>query len=725
MANVANASSGESGVRLVPKLEWTVTADFCGFAKVSTYWIDVHPHEPWVLFSPTSKCLAVWDYEDGTLVDSWEIPAEALPPWGHSIFCAKFIAQKDWILIQCYGKAYVYETISAHLDTVKVLEHPHQYCLQGEMVVHPSLPYILGAFNETVVLWDWEKGWEMITFEGHAVGVRGVLAFHPADGNVFASASRSGLIKIWDISKRSCVQTLVCGDGVTLQLDFCSRRQKSLLLSCHKMLNSLQEQRTVLVWDYRKGVCLGKLMTPAFDFHSGRTAFFHPRLPYICSSSDDDSHIRVWDESTLQLVSVYDNTKISFDLQDIAPCKRSDDVIAFGREGEFFVLQVVTKGGKEESEADIQRETFFGKRPRPQTPADDINERALLASRKRVVKIEDEAVCEAEEAECEKRNQQAARGLTADQELRCVGVHDASRGQIPTKDTHEPAPLAARTTGVKIEDEAVCGVEPECEKRIQQVAADLKQRCMQVLRQLREHTSTDITDEPTVLISGRTDLKTEEDESVCADTAEPECESRRIQQVAASLMDDPELRCMGALDALRGRTPTNDIDEAALLALRKRVVKIEDEAVCASEPECEEEGIQQVASGLAAHLELRCMQALAALRGHTPTNRDSDEPSLLAWRKKALEFEEEEAVCAAAEPECEERIQQVAAGLAASLELKCMAALDALREEHRLKESQQVERIRELENELGKLKADVAALVERMEGQSQSARLRG
>lgn len=62
--------------------------------------------------------------------------------------------------------------------------------------VHPTLPYLLSCSDDyTIRLWDWEKNWESIKFEGHTHFAMG-LCINPKDINSFASASLDKTIKV-------------------------------------------------------------------------------------------------------------------------------------------------------------------------------------------------------------------------------------------------------------------------------------------------------------------------------------------------------------------------------------------------------------------------------------------------------------------------------------------------------------------------------------------------
>ena len=107
---------------------------------------------------------------------------------------AKFIALKNWIVAAAddtFIRVYNYNT----LEKVKEFEAHKDYirCV----AVHPTLPYVLTASDDTVIkLWDWEKDWICTKiFEGHSHYVMQV-AFNPKDNLNFASASLDGTIKV-------------------------------------------------------------------------------------------------------------------------------------------------------------------------------------------------------------------------------------------------------------------------------------------------------------------------------------------------------------------------------------------------------------------------------------------------------------------------------------------------------------------------------------------------
>ncbi|GBG90574.1 hypothetical protein CBR_g50917 [Chara braunii] len=369
-------SGGEEEVQLVSQFEWSLLSSSDGSdrdrdsSKVKCLWIDVHPNKPWVLCSPSAiaKSLEVWDYEHGRRVASWMIPKL------HWVYSGKFVVQKeDWILARGGAKAFVFKIHTLSLECIKVLEHPGRTYM-WQMAVHPTAPYILTSFDKLIVLWVWtqETLWEKTTIECYVRSIE-ELRFHPTDSNIFASASSNGEIGVWNIRNRSCVQAIMIDirhyHRLLSGLDFCSRADtiRPLMLSCHDRFSD-GEDGTIVIWDYKKGVALVELRMS--DYRGLRSAFFHPHLPYVLGVSRDGI-IKVWKESNFDLMSSYYGGQ-RFYVQGMAPCRRSNHVIAFNDKGKFFVLQTVTKGRHEERSDRMQTTAVSPERPQTHLPPIDV-----------------------------------------------------------------------------------------------------------------------------------------------------------------------------------------------------------------------------------------------------------------------------------------------------------------------------------------------------------------
>ncbi|GBG70780.1 hypothetical protein CBR_g8078 [Chara braunii] len=460
----ATCARGQKDVQLVPELEWTLFDDSEKADSDGTFIsIDVHPHQPWVLCRPKENYLEVWNYEDGTRVTSWMLPSL------HDFIAAKFIAQKNWIATWRCERACVYETQASNLHCIKALEHPGSGYL-WEIAAHPTLPYILVSAAKFVVLWNWQKNWDKVTFEGHADRVQ-ALTFHPTDSNIFASASGDGTIKVWDIRNRWCVQTLrgYCDTAKIFKLDFCSRPEKPLILSCNDT-GLLIDYETLVLWDVKKEVALGKLRMD--DFQGLGTDFFHPHLPYILGVSGDDL-IRVWDESNHRLVASYDGG-LGFRVECVAPCRNSNSVIAFSGK-KFVVLKIATKGRNEESKAKMQMASFSAKRPRMNTPNDSVDEPGTCVSKKkRVVEMEDKAGYG--KPEVEERILQAVASL----ELKWMEAMNEVREEHAGKIQKMEDDLEVKR--MKAENE----MKEEHAERLRKLEHDLELKHMKAVKELRE-----------------------------------------------------------------------------------------------------------------------------------------------------------------------------------------------------------------------------------------------
>lgn len=121
---------------------------------------DFHPTQPWVLLSLFNGELQIWNYLTQTLVQTITISDKP-------VRCAKFIARQDWIVaVSDDQKVYV-------LDC-KTSEHVTKFEAHSDFIrsvdVHPTLPLVLtSSDDQTVKLWDWEKGWACQVFSGHTL----------------------------------------------------------------------------------------------------------------------------------------------------------------------------------------------------------------------------------------------------------------------------------------------------------------------------------------------------------------------------------------------------------------------------------------------------------------------------------------------------------------------------------------------------------------------------
>ncbi|GBG70834.1 hypothetical protein CBR_g8134 [Chara braunii] len=305
--------------------------------------INLHPREPWLIFTPDRKSLLqVWNYEDGKQVASWVVPGRV-----NDVREAGFIPQREnWIAVRRWTIYEVYECQGSNLRRLTRLQtETGDSHYTWKMAVHQSLPCLLAGFiHKDFFLWHWSGKLEKAKFEGHNADVS-ALVFHPTEEQIFASASEDNVIKVWNLEKRSIIQTL-SDDGKRriYRMGFCGGGERSLLITSHK------GDQNVRVWDYKKGSCIARWK--AHD--KCRASLFHPHLPYIMTAAVD-GEIRVWSESSYQQVSSLSIECHKDGILSMLPSKIYSKLIVAGR-GEFHVVEVETGISKGDQKKDEQEQ---------------------------------------------------------------------------------------------------------------------------------------------------------------------------------------------------------------------------------------------------------------------------------------------------------------------------------------------------------------------------------
>lgn len=175
--------------------------------------VDLHPSLPWVLIALYVGNVTIYDYESQTQVRSIEVT-------NAPVRCAKFIVRKQWIIVGSDDtKLRVYNYNTA--EKVKTIEEHTDYI--RHIVVHPTLPYVLSCSDDdTIKLFDWEKGWAKVnTFQDHEHYIM-QLAINSKDPSMFASGSLDKRIKIWTVGtqKSTANYTLSGHEAGVNSLDF-------------------------------------------------------------------------------------------------------------------------------------------------------------------------------------------------------------------------------------------------------------------------------------------------------------------------------------------------------------------------------------------------------------------------------------------------------------------------------------------------------------------------
>mmetsp|Transcript_579 Transcript_579/g.1192 ORF Transcript_579/g.1192 Transcript_579/m.1192 type:complete len:972 (+) Transcript_579:202-3117(+) len=240
--------------------------------------VDIHPTESWALAALYSGNVTIWDYESGSNVKTFEV--SELP-----VRCAKFITRKQWFVASSDDmrlRVYNYNT----MEKIKDFEAHSDYIRYVE--VHPTLPYFLTSSDDmTIKCWDWDRGFDCTQlFEGHSHYVM-MVKFNPKDTNTFASASLDRSIKVWGLGSPVPHYTLEGHERGVNCVDYYPSGDKPYILSG-------ADDRTVKIWDYQT-----KSIVHSLDGHSHNicAVLFHPKLPLICSASEDGT-VRLWQSTT-------------------------------------------------------------------------------------------------------------------------------------------------------------------------------------------------------------------------------------------------------------------------------------------------------------------------------------------------------------------------------------------------------------------------------------------
>ncbi|GBG70840.1 hypothetical protein CBR_g8140 [Chara braunii] len=340
-------------------------------------WINLHPREPWLIFSPDLKSLLqVWNYEDGKWVASWVVPGRV----DDFVFEAGFIPQKDnWIVVRRWKMYEVYECQDSNLRRLTQLQtETGDSYYTWKMAVHQSLPCLLASFmHKDFFLWHWRGKWEKTKFGGHKKSIT-ELVFHPTETQIFASALADDIIKVRNLEKRSIIQNLTdVGQGNICRMGFCGGGERSLLITSH------WGDQNVRVWDYKKGSCIAQWKTHDKCL---RVSFFHPHLPYIMTAAED-GEIRVWSESSYQQVSSLSIECHKDGILSMIPSKISSKLIVAGK-GEFHVVEVETGKDEKEKEEQKKKGSPFAKDFQTSSAAMAIVDEAAVVSRKAMEEIE-------------------------------------------------------------------------------------------------------------------------------------------------------------------------------------------------------------------------------------------------------------------------------------------------------------------------------------------------
>ncbi len=145
------------------------------------------------------------------------------------------------------------------------------------------------------------KRWEAGTVYGHESRIHAVT--FSQDGELIASASDDGTVKVWNIGARSGIPTLEGHRSSVWSVAF-SPTDRDLLATC-------DGDRTVRLWSI--ALCEQIAMLPQ-QYHGVMGIAFHPEHPWLAVSCTDEiqnGKVCIWDTNTRAVVRSFDSTGLS------------------------------------------------------------------------------------------------------------------------------------------------------------------------------------------------------------------------------------------------------------------------------------------------------------------------------------------------------------------------------------------------------------------------------
>jgi len=283
--------------------------------------VDLHPNEPWMLASLYNGNVHLWNYENQTLVKTFEvcdIPVRA----------CKFIPRKNWMVTGS-------DDMSIRVFNYNTLERVHIFEAHSDYVrsiaVHPTQPFVLTSSDDmTIKLWNWDRNWScQQVFEGHTHYVMQIV-INPKDNNTFASASLDRTVKVWQLGSATPNFTLEGHEKGVNCVDYYHGGDKPYIISG-------ADDRLVKLWDYQNKTCVQSLEGHAQNISS---VTFHPELPIILTGSEDGT-VRIWHANTYRL----ENT-LNYGLERVwtINCLKGSNNVALG----YDEGSILVKLGREE-----------------------------------------------------------------------------------------------------------------------------------------------------------------------------------------------------------------------------------------------------------------------------------------------------------------------------------------------------------------------------------------
>ncbi|XP_062197393.1 uncharacterized protein LOC133900323 isoform X2 [Phragmites australis] len=246
--------------------------------------MDVHPTESWIVTGHFNGNVCIWNYQTKAMVNMFEVTREK------EVLTVKFIARKHWVVAgDGDGCIHVYNYNKAErVQKFKALSEQIT-----SLAIHPTEPYVLSAsYDFEIKLWDWENDWNSTRKfeEEHSDSVMQVV-FNAKDAKAFASVSKDKSLKIWSVDSPYANLTLKEHTSHVRCLDYFTRGDKQYLITG-------SDDGTAKIWDLQKKSCVETLKG-----HANRVSAVcsHPELPILMTGSRDGT-VRLWSTNSFRVV---------------------------------------------------------------------------------------------------------------------------------------------------------------------------------------------------------------------------------------------------------------------------------------------------------------------------------------------------------------------------------------------------------------------------------------
>ncbi|GBG82426.1 hypothetical protein CBR_g34802 [Chara braunii] len=298
----------------------------------SPLYIDLHPHEPWIIFIAQQRSIQVWNYEEGRQVTAWDIDDEVMGPCEAPKFVVRQVCL--FVLVRNEKSILMYQVRTHNFEWQQIKKLTAHQSRVEDMVVHPSLSYVITYSKKQIKLWNWSESWSMKAIKCQSGDWR-AIAFHPQRQMLFAVASSNRKIMIWNDTIGAPPSKTLSAENEVTTLHFCSKHEGPLLIAGSQV-------GTIDVWNHQEGSRLATLS----GLNGPVTALFvHRCFPFIFASSNHGM-IAAWrkgsdDESQGYVIEQVMRSSCGVkEVCSMAPCPVSN-VLVLGGRAEFCVVEFV------------------------------------------------------------------------------------------------------------------------------------------------------------------------------------------------------------------------------------------------------------------------------------------------------------------------------------------------------------------------------------------------